>query len=67
MQQNISLRRRKKILFVSWVHMSYEHFDEMQLHKSFVSMAALRWDDQWSSACREWKSLWTYEDPAEVD
>jgi hypothetical protein len=30
--------------------MSYEHFDEMQVHKNFVLMAALRWDDQWFSA-----------------
>jgi len=30
--------------------MSYDYFDEMQLNKNFVFMAALRWDDQWFSA-----------------
>ena len=45
--------------------MNYEHFDEMHLDKNFVLMTTLRWDDQWFSACREWKSFWTYQDPAE--
>ena len=42
-----------------------------QCEVTFVFTKGEQWffqgDDQWSSACREWKSLWTYKDPAEVD
>jgi len=39
-----------------WVHMRPEYFDEMQVHDDFSVMAALRWDNLWSSTCRGWKS-----------
>jgi len=39
-----------------WVHVRPEYFDGMQTHEDFVVMAALRWDNLWSSACRGWKS-----------
>jgi len=33
------------------VHMRPEYFDGMQMHADFAVMAALRWDNLWSSAC----------------
>ena len=39
-----------------WVHMRPEYFDGTQMHADFAAMAALRWDNLWSSACRGWKS-----------
>jgi len=42
-----------------WVHMRPEYFDGMQMHEDFAVMAAVWWDNLWSSACRGWKSsLW---------
>jgi len=38
------------------VHMRPEYFDGMQMYEDFAVMAALRWDNLCSSACRGWKS-----------
>jgi hypothetical protein len=32
------------------VHMRPEYFDGIQMHEDFAAMAALRWDNLWSSA-----------------
>jgi len=34
------------------VHMRPEYFDGMQMYEDFAVMAALGWDNLWSSACR---------------
>ena len=34
-----------------------EYFDGMQMNEDFAVMAALQWDNLWSSACRGWKSI----------